>query len=94
MGLWSTTGKPRLFCKIDYDDDKNNPLIKSRKTPARLLFFFFLYSNVAVWIYNNYCQGDRELWLQKQDWEVRANLIAKPAYIELLSHMKHCKCYG
>lgn len=41
MGLWSTTGKPRLFCKIDYDDDKNNPLIKSRKTPARLLFFFF-----------------------------------------------------
>lgn len=93
MGLWSTTGKPRFFCKIDYNDDKNNPLIKSRKTPARLLFFF-LYSDVAVWIYNNYCQGDRELWLQKQDQEVRANLIAKPAYIELLSHMKHCKCYG
>lgn len=39
MGLWCTTGRCRFFCKIDYDDDKNTPLIKSRKTPARLLLF-------------------------------------------------------
>lgn len=42
MGLWCTTGKPRFFCKIDYDDDKKYPInqIKENSSKVAILFIF------------------------------------------------------
>lgn len=89
---WGVQQNLRCFCRTD--GNRNTPLLTQqvRENPDKDAVQTLCYD---VWIYNNISKEIRNPGFKSRTGkEVRADLIAELAYLQLFSRMKHYKCYG